>query len=153
MRIVVRTVDWGLTRQLLEHLGGTGQSVTRLADGDVENELLNAELAHGVGGLVLAALGLDILAIGLLGGVLAAGLHRDGVSILSLLRCHPDAIIFGSMRHGGGEYACRLTIVLVRSHVLAVAVKWVQVLREETEMKSSDLPPKEMEWSWRVRMS
>lgn len=47
-----RTVDWGLTRQLLEHLGGTGQSVTRLSDGDVEDDLLDLQLPHGVGGLL-----------------------------------------------------------------------------------------------------
>lgn len=47
-----RTVDRSLTRQLLKHLGGTGQSVTRLADGDVEDELLDAELPHGVLGLL-----------------------------------------------------------------------------------------------------
>lgn len=46
------TVDRSLTRQLLKHLGGTGQSVTRLADGDVEDELLDAELPHGVLGLL-----------------------------------------------------------------------------------------------------
>ena len=70
----IRTVDGGLTGQLLKHLGGTGEPVTRLADGDVEDELLDAELAHWVGGLVLASLSADILAIGLLGGVLAASL-------------------------------------------------------------------------------
>jgi hypothetical protein len=42
------TVDRSLTRQLLEHLGGTSKSVTRLTDGDVQNELLNLELPHGV---------------------------------------------------------------------------------------------------------
>lgn len=47
-----------MTAQLLEHLGGTRKSVTRLADGDVENELLDAQLTHGVGALVLGALGL-----------------------------------------------------------------------------------------------
>lgn len=47
-------VDGSLTGELLEHLGGTSKSVTRLSNGDVQNELLNAELAHGVGGLVLA---------------------------------------------------------------------------------------------------
>lgn len=47
------TVDRGLTAQLLEHLGSTSQSVTRLANGDVEDELLNAQLPHGVAGLVL----------------------------------------------------------------------------------------------------
>lgn len=51
-------VDWSLTAQLLEHLGGTRKSVTRLADGDVEDELLDAQLTHGVGALVLGALGL-----------------------------------------------------------------------------------------------
>ena len=44
-------VDGSLTRKLLEHLGGTSEPVTRLADRDVEDELLDAELPHGVGGL------------------------------------------------------------------------------------------------------
>lgn len=47
-----RTVDRGLTGELLQHLGGTGQSVTRLADADVQDELLDAELPHGVLGLL-----------------------------------------------------------------------------------------------------
>lgn len=66
-----RTVDGGLTAQLFEHFGGTGESVTRFADGDVEDELLDAEFFHRVGGLVLVARDLDVLAIGLLGRVLA----------------------------------------------------------------------------------
>jgi len=41
-------VDGGLTRQLLKHLGGTSESVTRFTDGDVQNELLNLQLPHGV---------------------------------------------------------------------------------------------------------
>lgn len=53
-------VDGSLTAELLEHLGGTGQSVTRLADGDVEDELLDAELPHGVGGF---GVGLRILLV------------------------------------------------------------------------------------------
>ena len=53
------TVDGRLTGQLLEHLGGTGQSVTRLADRDVEDELLDAKLAHGV----LSLLSLFIFAL------------------------------------------------------------------------------------------
>jgi hypothetical protein len=69
-----RTVDGGLTAQLLEHLGGASQPVTGLADRDVEDELLDAQLAHGVGALVGAALGLDVLAIGLLLGGFAFGL-------------------------------------------------------------------------------
>ena len=44
-------VDGSLTGKLLEHLGGTSETITRLADGDVEDELLDAELPHGVGGL------------------------------------------------------------------------------------------------------
>lgn len=75
--MVGRTVDGGLTAQLLEHLGGTSKSVTRLADGDVEDELLDAQLAHGVGGLVRVALGDDILAVGLLLRGLSNGLHRE----------------------------------------------------------------------------
>jgi hypothetical protein len=41
-----------LTGQLFQHLGGTGKSVTRLADRDVQDELLDAELPHGVLGLL-----------------------------------------------------------------------------------------------------
>ena len=47
-----RTVDWSLTRQLFEHLCGSGQSVTRLSDRDVEDKLLDAELLHGVAALL-----------------------------------------------------------------------------------------------------
>ena len=43
-----RTVDRSLTGELLEHLGGTSESVTRFTDGDVQNELLNPQLLHGV---------------------------------------------------------------------------------------------------------
>ncbi len=49
-----RTVDWSLTTQLLKHFGSTGQSVTGFADGDVEDEFLDAELAHRVCALVSA---------------------------------------------------------------------------------------------------
>ena len=47
-----RTVDGSLTRQLLKHLGGTSEPVTGFTDGDVQNELLNLELPHGVVGLL-----------------------------------------------------------------------------------------------------
>jgi len=61
-----------LTRQLLEHLGGTSKSVTRFADGDVQDELLNAQLTHGVAGLVVGlAAGVGVR---LLGGRLSFGL-------------------------------------------------------------------------------
>jgi hypothetical protein len=46
-----RTVDRSLTTQLFQHLGGTSKSVTRLSDGDIEDELLNTEFPHGVSGL------------------------------------------------------------------------------------------------------
>jgi hypothetical protein len=43
-----RTVDWSLTTQLFEHLCGTSKSVTRFTDGDVEDQLLDAKLPHGI---------------------------------------------------------------------------------------------------------
>lgn len=51
---LLRTVDGGLTAQLLKHFGGTSQPVTGFADGDVEDEFLDAELAHGVCALIFA---------------------------------------------------------------------------------------------------
>jgi len=42
-----------LARELFQDLGGTGKPIARLADGNVENELLNAELPHRVGFLAL----------------------------------------------------------------------------------------------------
>lgn len=44
--------DGGLTGQLLQHLGSTGQSVTRLSDGNVDDQLLYAELLLSEGGKV-----------------------------------------------------------------------------------------------------
>lgn len=40
--------DRGLPCELLEHLSSTGQSVTTLTDTDVQAELANAKLPHGV---------------------------------------------------------------------------------------------------------
>lgn len=51
---VFHTVDRGLTAQLFEHLCSTGESVTRFADRDVKHELLDAQLAHRVGALVIS---------------------------------------------------------------------------------------------------
>lgn len=48
-----------MTGQLLKHLGGTGKSVTRLANADVEDELLDAELPHGVLSLLFGRLSHD----------------------------------------------------------------------------------------------
>lgn len=41
-------VDGGLSRERLEHLGGLGESVSTLTDGDVQDELLDLEGGHGV---------------------------------------------------------------------------------------------------------
>ena len=90
------TVDWRLTAQLLQHLGRSCQSVTRLADGDVEDELLDAELLHGVVGLVGAAGGLDVLAIGLLSRGFAFGLQSSCISCYSAV-CHPHLIHRGML--------------------------------------------------------
>ena len=54
-------VDRSLTGQLLKNLGGTGKSITRLTDTDVESKLLNAELTHGVGTLVTLEKGVSTL--------------------------------------------------------------------------------------------
>jgi hypothetical protein len=43
-------VDGSLTGQLFENLGGTSKSVTRFTNANVENQLLEAERTHGVGG-------------------------------------------------------------------------------------------------------
>ena len=49
----MRTVNRCLATELFEHFGSTGESVARFADGDVEDEFLYSELAHGVRALVL----------------------------------------------------------------------------------------------------
>jgi hypothetical protein len=43
-------VDGSLTGQLFKNLGGTGKSITRLTNANVENQLLETKLTHGVGG-------------------------------------------------------------------------------------------------------
>lgn len=70
-------VDGGLTGQLLENLCGTSKSVTRLADRNVQDELGDAELAHGVARLVLGAVA--AILVSLLGGVLSASLCTQRV--------------------------------------------------------------------------
>ena len=45
--------DGRLARQLLQHLGGTGQTITGLANADVEAQLANLHLPHGVLGLLV----------------------------------------------------------------------------------------------------
>lgn len=51
---VKHTVYGSLTAQLLKHLCGTSEPVTRFTNGDVEDEFRDAELPHGVGALVFA---------------------------------------------------------------------------------------------------
>ena len=53
------TVDWCLAAQLFEHFGSTSKPVSRLSDRDVEDELFDAELPHGVGTLILFRLGIS----------------------------------------------------------------------------------------------
>ncbi len=48
-----------LAGQALEHLGGTGQTIARLSDTNVENELLEEEVLHGVHRLCLRFLSND----------------------------------------------------------------------------------------------
>ena len=53
------TVDGSLTTQLLQDFGSTSETITRFADGNVEDELVDAQLTHGVGALVCAFCHLD----------------------------------------------------------------------------------------------
>lgn len=73
-----RTIDWCLPAQLFEHFGCAGESVSRFADGDVEDEFLDAQFAHGVCGFLGGALGFDVLPVGLLLGGLAFRLELGG---------------------------------------------------------------------------
>jgi hypothetical protein len=41
-------VDGSLTSELFKHLGGTSKSITGFTNANVENKLLETELAHGV---------------------------------------------------------------------------------------------------------
>lgn len=41
-------LDWGLTGQLLQDLGSSGQSVTGLTDTDVQDQFLDTQLTHRV---------------------------------------------------------------------------------------------------------
>ena len=47
-RCVTFREDRLLASQLFQHLGGSCQSVTRLADTDVETELVDSELPHDI---------------------------------------------------------------------------------------------------------
>ena len=79
-------VDGSLTRQLLENLGGTSKSVTRLTNRDVQDELGDAELAHRVARLVLAGIVAAEL-VSLLVGVLSDGLRRSVLGYVFIHLC------------------------------------------------------------------
>jgi hypothetical protein len=51
---MARTVDWGLTAELFKHFSSTSESVTRFANGDVQDQFVNAEFPHGIRALVAA---------------------------------------------------------------------------------------------------
>jgi len=44
--------DWLLLSELFQHLASTGETVTTFTHADVEHQLLHANLAHGIVGLV-----------------------------------------------------------------------------------------------------
>jgi len=46
--VVGRTVDRSLTTKLFQHLCGTSKSISRLSDGNVQDDLLNAQLLHRI---------------------------------------------------------------------------------------------------------
>lgn len=97
------TVDRSLTRKLLEHLGGTGEPVTRLADGDVEDQLLDLELPHGV----LSLLGRHFessYALEAAGGTRKLGESEDGFGDGGWTKCWAlkfTRTIFGGFRGEG----------------------------------------------------
>ena len=45
---MARTVDWSLTAELLKHFGSTSKSVARFADGNVQDQLVDAQFPHCV---------------------------------------------------------------------------------------------------------
>ena len=56
----MRTVDRCLTAQLFEHLRRSCETITRLSDRDVQNQLVDSQFPHGVGALVFAFRHLDL---------------------------------------------------------------------------------------------
>ena len=56
----MRTVDRCLTAQLFEHLRRSCETITRLSDRDVQNQLVDSQLPHRVGALVFAFRHLDL---------------------------------------------------------------------------------------------
>ena len=45
---------WLLVSELFQHLGGSGQTITRLTNTVVDDELVNFQLSHGIGLLIFS---------------------------------------------------------------------------------------------------
>jgi hypothetical protein len=80
------TEDWGLTGELLQHLSGTGESVTGLADTDVEDEFVDPQLTHWVARLRV--------------GLLRESISRSFVNISSCNLAH-HFVVFRVVEEGG----------------------------------------------------
>jgi hypothetical protein len=63
LRGAARTVDWRLTRQLLKNFGSTSETITRFADGNVQDEFVNFQLPHRVRALVVAFRHLEMVGL------------------------------------------------------------------------------------------
>jgi hypothetical protein len=71
-------VDGSLTSELFKHLGGTSESVTRFTNANVENQLLEAERTHGVGGSFFFRLAREKkISITLANGITLLGLDKN----------------------------------------------------------------------------
>jgi hypothetical protein len=45
---MAHTVDWSLAAELFKHFGSASESVTRFADRNVQDQLVDTEFPHGV---------------------------------------------------------------------------------------------------------
>jgi len=66
--------DGRLTGELLQHLGGSGEPVSRLSDSDVDDQLLDVKVLHGVGG----------------GGLLSLIRSKTNLSVSARSLCNPS---------------------------------------------------------------
>lgn len=47
-KLMAHTVDWSLTTELFKHFGSTSESITRFADRNVQDQLVDTEFPHRV---------------------------------------------------------------------------------------------------------
>jgi len=47
-KLMAHTIDWSLTAELFKHFGSTSESITRFADRNVQDQLVDTEFPHGV---------------------------------------------------------------------------------------------------------